>query len=99
MAHYLVKAKGENLDELRERLNDGEIAQMRPFGEELHGCLSEARVDPEGWITWEETCYCSPPLAQERSVLDAYFSDLTTKTVTRGEGWAQIEHLPGLWAE
>ena len=35
MAYYLVKAKGQNLEKLRERLDSGEIEQMRPFGHSL----------------------------------------------------------------
>ena len=97
MAHYLVRAKPSNLEELRSRLDSGEIKQMRPFGSELHSCMLAARIEADGWVTWEENCYCSPPLKQERTILDQYFSDLTTKTVQKGGGWAQIEDLPNLW--
>jgi len=97
MAHYLVKAKPGNLDELRQRLDSGEIQAIRPFGGELHQVMQNARITPDGWAIWEENCYCSPPLKQERSVLDEYFSDLTTENVQKGEGWSQIEHLPTLW--
>lgn len=98
MAHYLVRAKPpENLDELRALLDSGEIEEMEPFGRELQHVLENARVDDEGWATWEETCYCSPPLKQEREVLDRYFSGLTTQTLRQGEGWAQIGDLPSLW--
>lgn len=100
MAHYLVKAKGHDLAALRERLEREEIKAMSPFGSELHQCLSRARIDAEGYATWEENCYCTPPLAMERrEVLDNYFSDLTTLTLNKGEGWAQIEDLPGLWEQ
>jgi hypothetical protein len=99
MAHYLVKARPPaNLDALREQLDSGAIEQMRPFGSELNQALRNARIDPNGWAVWEENCYCSPPLAQERAaVLDHYFTDLSTETLNKGEGWAQIEHLPSLW--
>jgi hypothetical protein len=97
MAHYLVKAKPTRLNDLKTLVDSGDIRSMRPFGDELQSCLQNARIDPEGYATWEENCYCNPPLAQERSVLDQYFTDLQTKTIQKGEGWAAIKTLPPLW--
>jgi hypothetical protein len=99
MAHYLVKARAHNLEELRQRLDSGEIAAMRPFGGELEHALQNARLTPDGWAVWEEQCFCSPPLREERAVLDAHFTELSTETIQPGEGWAQIEDLPGIWPE
>lgn len=99
MAHYLVRAKPKaNLADLRTKLDDGSIQKLRPFGGEMQQCLSNARLDAEGYATWEENCFCSPPLKQEREVLDKYFSDLTTETLHKGEGWSQIDTLPLLWS-
>jgi hypothetical protein len=100
MAYYLVKAKfqEELRDELRSRLDSGEIRQMRPFGSALQYSLDNARQDPQGWAVWEEEDYCNPPLAQERAaVLDTYFTDLSVERVQEGEGWKQIEDLPKFW--
>lgn len=99
MAHYLVRAKAkDNLPELRQRLDRDEIRQYRPSGDEMTQCLNQARVTDDGWITWEENCFCSPPLKQERKdVLDTYFTDITTKTIQKGDGWQEIEHLPSIW--
>jgi hypothetical protein len=98
MAHYLVRARPEsNLEELRRRLDAGEIAQLRPFGGEMQGCLLNARIDAEGWATWEENCFCTPPLKQEREVLDRYFSQLSTTTIDKGTGWQVVDGLPSLW--
>lgn len=102
MAYYLVKAQCdlEKLAELRKRLDSGEIYSMRPFGTALQYSLDHARVDPqgEGWTVWEEEDYCRPPLAQERAaVLDAYFTNLSVEPVKEGQGWRQIDSLPGLW--
>lgn len=100
MAHYLVKAKAqqEQLDELKDRLDSGEIRAMRPFGTALDYSLKNARIDERGWTVWEEEDYCRPPLAMERAaVLDTYFTDLSVEKVKDGEGWQQIEHLPQLW--
>ena len=102
MAYYLVKAKfDENLlKELRERLNSGEINQMRPFGTAMHFSLENARLDPQGWAVWEEEDYCTPPLAMERAaVLDTYFTDLGVEPVEKDVGWARIKDLPRLWNE
>jgi hypothetical protein len=97
MAYYLVRAKPHDLDELRARLDSGEIGQMRPFGQALFYGLDNARVEGE-WLVWEEEDYCTPPLAMERrAVLDTYFSDLSVENVQEGEGWKQIESLPGVW--
>jgi len=99
MADYLVRARAAaDLAELQTRLDVGEIAAMRPFGEALDHSLRNARRDAEGWVTWEENDYCTPPLAMERAaILDQYFTDLRVERVAKGAGWARIEHLPGLW--
>lgn len=102
MAYYLVRAKliEGKMEELRERLSSGEIRVMRPFGTALDYSLNNARVDNEGIAVWEEEDYCSPPLAMERSaVLDTYFTDLTVKAVTQGDGWSQLQGLTSLWQE
>lgn len=101
MAYYLVKAKFNDdlLDELRARLDSGEIENMHPFGTALQYSLDHARLNPHGLAVWEEEDYCSPPLAQERvAVLDTYFSELNVERVQIGEGWGRIEHLPELWS-
>jgi hypothetical protein len=99
MAHYLVKARPQSIDILRERLDSGEIQALRPFGGEMDQALRRARITPDGWAVWEEQCFCSPPLKQERLVLDRHFTDLTTETIQADEGWSQINDLPPLWDE
>lgn len=100
MAHYLVRAKPkDNITELRRQLDSGSIQQLRPFGGEMQQCLSNARVDADGYATWEENCFCTPPLNQERTVLDKYFADLSTEKLAKGAGWSQIGNLPSLWQE
>lgn len=97
MAHYLVRAKPLDLAVLRQKLDEEAFKGIRPFGEELDGCLRSAKITPDGWVTWEEVCFCTPPLAQERSVLDQHFTDLTTQQLAGGEGWQRIADLPDLW--
>lgn len=100
MAHYLVTAQPDEdrLAELREWLDSGEIAKMRPFGRTLQHSLENARVDVDGQAIWEEEDYCRPPLAQERAaVLDEHFGNISLEVVERGEGWDRISSLPRLW--
>jgi hypothetical protein len=102
MAYYLVRAKyhADLLDELRKRLDRGEIQKMKPFGQALQDGLDNARLDSteQGLVVWEEEDYCSPPLAHERAaVLDTYFTELRVERVQENQGWAKIESLPGLW--
>ena len=100
MAYYLVQAKPreELLTELRQRLNNGEIRVMRPFGQALEYSLLNARQQEDGVAIWEEEDYCSPPLAQERAaILDQYFRELTVERVEKNKGWKKIEELPGMW--
>ena len=101
MAFYLIRAKlrADEKDELYSRLQKKEFVELRPFGIALTLGLENARSDPKtGETLWEEEDYCSPPLAEERAaVLDHYFEGLHWKSISEGEGWAQIENFPLLW--
>jgi hypothetical protein len=100
LARYLVKArpKLERLAELRQSLDEGKISVMRPFGRALDYSLKNGRIRKDGYATWEEEDYCSPPLAQEReAVLDHHFEDLTAERIEEGDGWKRIEDLPSMW--
>lgn len=100
MAYYLVRAKpiAGKLDELKARLESGEIREMRPFGTALDESLRGAKRQGDGAWVWEEEDYCVPPLAMERAaVLDAYFTDLEVERLERGQGWKRIAGLPRIW--
>lgn len=99
MAHYFVRVKAQgDLDDLKARLEAGDIRAIRPFGKALDYSLQHARLEADGTILWEEEDYCSPPLAMERQVvLDRYFEDIETQRIERDEGWRRIEALPRLW--
>ena len=102
MAHYLVTAKPQKdlLPELRNRLKNGEIENMEPFGESLQYSLENAKLKADGGAVWEEEDYCRPPLAQERAaILDKYFSELQVQRVEEGKGWDQIDDLDGMFAK
>ncbi len=101
-AHYLVTAKPKagRLDDLRENLRRHAYADMRPFGTSMTHSLENARLRDDGYATWEEEDYCSPPLAQERAAaLDEFFDELRVTPVEEQEGWQAIERLPRLFLE
>ena len=103
MAIWLVKARPreEKLDELRSRLDSGEIEAMTPFGTALDGGLRNARLNLEDHFAyWEEEDYCHPPLAQEReAILDDYFDELVVleDVKQRGRAWKQIQSFQSMW--
>ena len=104
MAYRFVRARPlfDQLPELRARLDEGDIAEMEPFGQAMTKSLTDARYDPDsGEALWVEEDYCTPPLAMERAVLDQYFTDLTVveEDVVEAEGWERIEGYPSLWDE
>src|SRR6476660_7887019 len=98
MAYYIVrtKPKPDRLAELNRRLGESAFLDLRPFGKALTHSLNNAKIDLDGSAIWEEEDYCSPPLAQERAVLDSYFDEIMVEPVKAGEGWARIENLPKL---
>jgi hypothetical protein len=102
MAHYLVTAKPKSgrLADLLSNLRKGAYASMRPFGQTMTHSLQNARLREDGYATWEEEDYCSPPLAQERAAaLDKFFDELEVTPVQEGSGWEEIEALPRLFPE
>jgi hypothetical protein len=73
---------------------------MRPFGKAMTYSLENARLREDGYATWEEEDYCTPPLAQERAAaLDEYFDELQVQAVDEGVGWERIAQLPRLFPE
>ena len=78
---YLVKARvkpGQAHPLLRaieqQTLGKGSIA-----GDEYQHDMKHARVDPAGVATWVETCFCDPPLEEERPYWENYFELLAVK--------------------
>jgi len=41
--------------------------------------MNEARLNADGVATWVETCFCDPPLAEERPYCEEYFERLSVK--------------------
>ena len=72
---YLVKAKvkpGKSKSLLR-LIADGTLGNGSIAGDEYIYNMNEARVNSEGVATWVETCFCDPPLAEERPYWEEYF--------------------------
>ena len=78
---YLVKAKvkpgrdGLLLRAIEEKtLGRGSIA-----GDEYLYNMEQARLDESGTASWVETCFCDPPLDEERPYWEEYFELLSVK--------------------
>ena len=72
---HLVKAKvkpGKSKSLLRS-IADGTLGKGSIAGDEYIYNMNEARVNSEGVATWIETCFCDPPLAEERPYWEEYF--------------------------
>jgi hypothetical protein len=41
--------------------------------------MKQARVNEMGVATWAETCFCDPPLAEERPYWEEYFDLLSVR--------------------
>lgn len=63
-------------------LNDGTIESQEPDGKEIVASMKRA-VIIDGRAKWDETCYCNPPLRDERStVYDQFFTGMEVKPIT-----------------
>jgi hypothetical protein len=78
---YLVKAKlkGAKAESLLGSINDGTLGKGSIAGDEYMQNMDEARLNKDGVATWVETCFCDPPLAEERPYWEEYFEFLSVK--------------------
>ena len=75
--------------EFYQKLTDGNIENQKPDGPEMVDSMHRASIGESGLIMWSELCYCDPPLAHERStVLDNYFTEITTEPIDDYEEYA-----------
>ena len=78
---YLVKAKlksGKKRPLIR-AINNGSLERGSIAGDGYLHNMCEARVDNSGSAIWVETCFCDPPLAEERPYWEEYFQLLSVK--------------------
>ena len=78
---YLVKAKVKagKPEALLASIANGTLGKGSIAGDEYIYNMNEARVDEHGVATWVETCFCDPPLAEERPYWEKYFELLNIK--------------------
>jgi hypothetical protein len=78
---YLVKArvKANSESPLLTAIDTGAIGRGSIAGDEYIYNMKEARMDGSGVVTWVETCFCDPPLAEERPYWEKYFKILSVK--------------------
>ena len=72
---YLVKAKVKpgKSKELLDSINRGRLGEGSIAGDEYIYNMNEARLNGDGAATWVETCFCDPPLEEERPYWEEYF--------------------------
>jgi len=78
---YLVKGRVKSGKEsaLLRAIDDGTLGKDSIAGDEYLHNMNEARVNHQGVTTWVETCFCDPPLAEERPYWEEYFELLSVK--------------------
>jgi hypothetical protein len=78
---YLVKARVKRSQEnsLLQAIDANTLGKGSIAGDEYQHDMKQARVDAAGVATWVETCFCDPPLKEERPYWEKYFELLTVK--------------------
>lgn len=78
---YLVKArvKPKCEEPLLKAIEDKTLGNGSIAGDEYLYNMEQARVNNEAVATWVETCFCDPPLAEERPYWEEYFELLSVK--------------------
>jgi hypothetical protein len=78
---YLVKAKlkpGQQ-SALAAAIADGSLGKGSIAGDEYIYDMEQARVDESAVAHWVETCFCDPPLEEERPYWEKYFELLSVR--------------------
>jgi hypothetical protein len=78
---YFVKARVKQGHEsaLMRSIDERTLGQGSVAGDEYLEDMEHARVDERGLVSWVEVCFCSTPLAEERSYWEEYFEMLSIK--------------------
>jgi hypothetical protein len=78
---YLVKAKVKagKSKSLLDSINNRTLGKGSIAGDEYIYNMNEACLNEDGVATWVETCFCDPPLAEERPYWEEYFALLRVK--------------------
>jgi hypothetical protein len=96
---YLVKArvKAGQTEALSRAIADGTLGRGSIAGDEYLCNMETARVDAKGEARWVETCFCGPPLAEERPYWEEYF-DLLSVTDAHSRRNCRHENGTEPWA-
>jgi hypothetical protein len=96
---YLVKArvKAGKARDLVCAIDDGTLGKSSIAGDEYLHDMEQARVTDQGVATWVETCFCDPPLAEERPYWEKYFQLLSVKDA-HSRRTCRHENGTELWA-
>jgi hypothetical protein len=78
---YLIRARVKSGCEkaLLAAISDGSLGRGSIAGEEYLHNMEQARLAPDGSARWVETCFCDPPLEEERPYWEKYFELLSVK--------------------
>src|SRR5436190_12079316 len=78
---YLVKARVKPGCEpaLARAIGDGTLGRGSIAGDEYIHDMQTARVNERGEAHWVETCFCDPPLDEERPYWEKFFHLLSIK--------------------
>jgi hypothetical protein len=81
VVRYLVKARVKSgcAEALAKAIANGTLGCGSIAGDEYLYNMEMARVDVQGDAHWVETCFCDPPLAEERPYWEEYFDLLSVK--------------------
>jgi hypothetical protein len=78
---YLVRArvKSGRKGDLIRAIEDATLGKGSIAGDEYLYDMEQARLNDQGVATWVETCFCDPPLAEERPYWEEFFELLSVK--------------------
>ena len=81
IVRYLVKAKLKEVKakSLLRSIDNCTLGRGSIAGDEYIYNMSEARLKEDGTAIWIETCFCDPPLAEERPYWQEYFELMSVK--------------------
>ena len=96
---YFVKAKVKSNKAalLLHAIDNGTLGCGSIAGDEYLHNMQQARVSADEVATWVETCFCHPPLAEERPYWEKYF-DLLKITDAHSRRNCRHENGTELWA-
>jgi len=96
---YLVTARvrADRREALDRAIDDQTLGRGSVAGDEYLHDMAHARELADGRVSWVETCYCDPPLAEERPYWEEFFELLSVK---HAHARSKCEHENGTkaWA-